>query len=830
MVKVISIILFFFALIAFAPISNAEEYNSNSNTKLVCNLNKADDGYIISYNLPKALFREDPKKEGHFFVYMDGFSVNTNPGDHAYLIKTDSFLLNSVREYDISILSLEYETIPEFNLTDSEIPTIEGHIFDSLDIYKESNANSCINEFYPLNIVDKGINEEYRGYNILNIKIHPIQYNPSTKELRVCTSLVYKITYNENKEADDVSSSKLSKHSINLDPLVKYSILNSDEFIVNEYYSSLSSTENIQQRIIINPEITLPVREDYRGNFLIITISKYYKAAKRLADWKCLLGYECEIRTSPTVEVSDNWTPRNILSEVEDYYRNNPRCNYLLILGDQEDVPGKEWSYRVDGQFGHVTDFYYGCMGGAADHTPDIARGRIPVKTLEEALIVIDKIIDYESNPPIDEEFYSSGLHLAYFGEDSSGSGREYVRHTLTSEEIRDYMISFNKDVKRLYWTDSSTYPKYYSNNFFGNGEEIPTDLQKPYYGWNTTADDIVKAINGGVSYILRRSHGDIESWRYPDFNRNELLKLNNGNMQPVIFSFDCLSGKFANNCLGEQFLKLKNAGCVAYVGMTDTSYSTANDILSVHLFDAMYPSPGIITTLPLSKNISGNKKSGELKLGKLIDIATKGLEISLDDSNEYSYSFIMASKEITHLLGDPSMSIYTSKPTRLKCTATYYQNTIKVNTNSMFQPHIALYDSIADKYYYETRNNPTFSVSDPRKVKICVSNLNSNNTVPCVIQGKDISKSLTILSSEECSDAFTYRCSSEGLCVKINDFISGSGKIVIQSIDNMINKTSDINSNLNREYYFYELSQGYYVVSLILNGNILESKCIYIN
>jgi hypothetical protein len=54
-------------------------------------------------------------------------------------------------------------------------------------------------------------------------------------------------------------------------------------------------------------------------------------------------------------------------------------------------------------------------LGVPFDFWPDFAVGSIPVDTLQQANDVVDKIIDYEQNPPNNTAFYQNITFASQF-------------------------------------------------------------------------------------------------------------------------------------------------------------------------------------------------------------------------------------------------------------------------------------------------------------------------------------------------------------------------------------------------------------------------------
>jgi len=215
-------------------------------------------------------------------------------------------------------------------------------------------------------------------------------------------------------------------------------------------------------------------------NYIIITTNKFLPAVQEFAAWKIRMGYTYEIVS----QVS--WTATQVKNAVQTRYNNwNPKPEYLLIVGDHEDVPGEVYTWGTYGDY--ATDLYYVCMGGTTDYTADMARGRVSVNSLEQAYSVLRKIINYEKNPIINTSFYQTGVNCTIFQDYDPLDGYEDLGSTYATEQIRDYMISKGKIINRIYSANNNVYPMYYNNGYYAPSPaiSIPSGLLKPTYPWN---------------------------------------------------------------------------------------------------------------------------------------------------------------------------------------------------------------------------------------------------------------------------------------------------------------------------------------------------------
>lgn len=106
------------------------------------------------------------------------------------------------------------------------------------------------------------------------------------------------------------------------------------------------------------------------------------------------------------------------------YKNKNSNFYHLLPIGNHLQMPGmiNHFSYPEHSKdFDYYSDFEYACLdynGDNDDMIPDVYYGRIPATTPEESTIAVDKIISYEKDPVMNEDFYNgSGGIFDYSGD-----------------------------------------------------------------------------------------------------------------------------------------------------------------------------------------------------------------------------------------------------------------------------------------------------------------------------------------------------------------------------------------------------------------------------
>ncbi len=516
------------------------------------------------------------------------------------------------------------------------------------------------NTTYPAKIVKIDKINKYRNIQLATVKICPVQYNPYLKKVYAYTNIKYKITFSGATQFFD-----MSQHSANALRMIPDMMLN-NKFIAAEINQYLSSNT----RGVNGPS----------KNYIIITHDDYKAAADSLAQWKRQLGYSVEVVSR------SSWTYTDIESEIHQRYQNwTPKPDYVVMIGDHDKVPGKIISSSAT----FASDLYTVCMNGSGDYYPDMAKGRISVASATQAMSVVKKIIDYEKTPPTLSSFYTNAVNCAYFQE-SSTTGYAERRFAQTSEDIRDYtndVLGYN--VSRIYATGSSVNPTNWNDGTYSAGEALPSYLLKPGFAWDGDYNDINNTINSGVFYVFHRDHGDVQLWGDPYYTTTYMNSLSNGNLTPVVFSINCLTGKFLDTeCFSEKFLRYDNGGAVGVFCHAEVSYSGYNDGLALGLVDAIWSNPGLVPNFTGSGGVSNPTLTPHSDIFTMGDVANQGLLRMVETwgDNEYTH-------QLFHYFGDPAMKIWTQEPTQVTAT---HQTTIDCNDNTFTINSCSLDDGLA--------------------------------------------------------------------------------------------------------------------------------------
>lgn len=685
-------------------------------------LQRTDDGITVAYtfagNAPSACNDGD----GGCVWRIDGFGLRDAPGGYATPFRVDAFAVPEgctavVETVDSAFVDYDCRLAPARRIPEKGTAA-EG-------VVKEGGQNASQGGFYPRKVaVAAWRGSVYRGREICNVVVNPVQYDAAANKARAYSKITYKVRFVPKAGARAMAGA----------PATKPVILPADNMLGNITMNGASAKAGDMA-----VKATGVAAGDDTRDYLIISVDKYAEAVDRFAEWKELLGFRVH------KVLKGSWNSDAVKAEVEKAYAENPALYYLLIVGDHDDVPGQYMEHHADdGDFSvHYTDLYYGCMDGEGDETPDIYRGRLSVSSPEEAATVVDKIIGYEKRPPTDVGFYERGVNCADYLDNDNGVADDYEdrRYVQTAEEIRAYMLGQGKDVERVYSTNYEITPKYWNRNYFSFGEPIPEDMLKPAFAWDGNEGDIRRAINSGVFYVLHRDHGLVDCWENPYFSVKHVDMLQNGDLLPVVFCVNCDNGAFQADCLAERFLRKQGGGAVAVIAASDISYSGYNDALACGLFDAIWPEPGLRPKFPGVNSLGGETPAPTYELGQILDQAqvrvseTFGSPDPSVSSNEKNDSFCrIVTKEIYHCFGDPSMQICTEMPAPFSGVSVTRGNGCVTVGNGGETARITFVNRRTGEVVSHIAPSAVYTTADFEDVDVCVS---GHNRIPYIDAGK---------------------------------------------------------------------------------------------
>ena len=399
------------------------------------------------------------------------------------------------KDVDMEIVPMEPTT---YTLSHQMVPS-RGVIYrnqNPAEIPYEVNPASMTETDYPIyfaTMEEPFIVRDVRG---TSVQCYPFHYNAAANTLTVYRKMT--VTLRENSRP---ATNPLTR--INPTP-VKEAI-------------------GMYQNLFLNYEPTRDaLAQGEKGDILVLTPSAYENAADLYIQWKKEMGYNVEKQV-----VSSG---ANVTSTIQTAYNSNGNLMYVQMFGDWADI--KSNTVTVD-YSAAPADPKMGCVAGN-DNYPDIAIGRFSCSSNAQALVQVNKAINYEKTPNMDPGWRETFIGIG----SSEGSGQG------DDNEV-DYV-----HIQRIYSErlDPFTY-----------------DTENGNYGDNSTATTLAGHVNAGASTIAYCGHGAETYFVTTNYSNTNVNASTNGDRLPFIVSVACVNGKFNQNgdCFAEAWLKKENGGAV---------------------------------------------------------------------------------------------------------------------------------------------------------------------------------------------------------------------------------------------------------------------------
>lgn len=208
----------------------------------------------------------------------------------------------------------------------------------------------------------------------------------------------------------------------------------------------------------------------------------------------------------------------------------------------------------------------------------------------------------------------------------------------------------------------------------YKDGTNVPQEVKDEIVNTATATDMLISNISEGQLIIGHRDHGETKGWTDPSFKINHLGAICS-QYPSVFFSINCLTGEFDANlsdCFAEAILKLDGAA-PSLIAATEASGTWRNDSMIKALFDAMWS--GVIPTFP------GTTASYPIKynrLGDILNYAKSYLLVAHGLSSGVKNHF-----EIYHVIGDPTLQIWTDTPACVNLCAQIVEQKLNINIST---------------------------------------------------------------------------------------------------------------------------------------------------
>ncbi|MCK5079178.1 MAG: hypothetical protein KAR09_04510, partial [Bacteroidales bacterium] len=244
-----------------------------------------------------------------------------------------------------------------------------------------------------------------------------------------------------------------------------------------------------------------------------------------------------------------------------------------------------------------ASDNIYADVSG--NELPDVIFARMTAQNETHLETMITKVINYETDPPTDPDFYNHpitalGWQTERWFQICSETVGGYFKHELGKDPVRINAIYSGNPSVDPWSTNPNTHMvlDYFGPDGLGYIPATPAELG----GWSGgNATDVINGINDGAFLLQHRDHGGVTGWGEPDFQSSDINSLTNTDLS-FIFSINCLTGKYnvSGECFAEKFHRHtsggENAGALGIIAASEVSYSFVNDTYVWGMYDNMWP------------------------------------------------------------------------------------------------------------------------------------------------------------------------------------------------------------------------------------------------
>lgn len=584
----------------------------------------------------------------------------------------------------VSLLVPRGAELVDFNFSSNQVEVVRDHIrlsaapvpvpFSLRDLY--SGEEREFTGSFPGKVVSYANTFIQRGYTWFSFTYSPFTFDGETGTLSLTRSLDLEVEYRL------VSGKKL--------PVKR------DDLLTGMLKRKLENPGQMESLYYDEPGAELKSSPD-KVDYLIVTTEELKPGFEPLIEWKIRKGLQARIVTME--EITDLYDDTTIQLKIKkclyDYYLNHD-LTWVLLGGDAEVVPDQGCyattnlgEYDLE-DFTIPTDLFYACFDrrfdwnstvdnkigqvyrDGHDLVPEIYISRVPVRTAEHVETVVNKILHFELDPPMDNFF--DRILLSGVESWSAWEGKSDSHHR--SEILYRAYIAKEWEGQRYMFYDTGT-------DFPGGS------------AYEVTAANMVEQLNTGFSYFSFSGHGNthyIVLEKGPVFNASHALSLQNEHCG-IVLANGCHVNAFdsIDPCLSEAFLRNPEGGAIAFFGSSRFGFGNpeeSNDFGPSFQYNASF-------SKYLYNDIPGMKWKS---FANVVSMA-KGDHVH-NGSSGGAFSYLLYA---INPIGDPEMPLYTADPSQFDHVRIYrFGKAVTVNTGGIKDCRICLTSADLEEGFHQ--------------------------------------------------------------------------------------------------------------------------------
>ena len=586
--------------------------------------------------------------------------------------------------------------------------------------------------------LDYNCSRKIEHYNLLYFSIHPFSYNGINHQLTLNQTIELSIVVTSSDEMASPVVLPVNQLISNIENrnLVSRAAVNGDE-IDFLYPESMYPTSGEQQNI------------DYE--YIIISPSWAVSYFMPLVNWKTQKGIKTKILTIPEIDNHYSGETRQIRikNALHDYYDGQYKgLKYVLLAGEPSLVPSQECIIEVHNSNNDTIaytpcDLYYssfktmnwdknnnGIYGEREDSVnldSDIIVSRLPFSSGNDAQSFVNRILEYEKNPNTDN--WENNILLC-----GTGLGRMIYFQGEQHSDVVELGNNISKIISKVW--NGIQYRFYDTLTDFPNGAN-----------YDFTSANLQSELEKGYTFVQVDTHGSPTTWSmettdegspYKSYGTYNAAALTNSSYS-VITTSSCLTNDFSYpySCLSKALMFNPNSGILGYLGASSNSWSISSNYYLKNFYKHL-----------LSSN---DKRFASAARNAKQEFINYNWHLSYADT--YRWTILTF-----NTIGDPEMSVYTSRPQSFQNVSIVYNNNCLSVDAKLDGCRICLMSANDDgnSYYkvYENVRCAQFNTLNCDTLSLCITCPNYipyQRTINNVtyIQNETISENRHVISQE---------------------------------------------------------------------------------
>jgi hypothetical protein len=502
----------------------------------------------------------------------------------------------TVKEISLSELGITAPLMPaQPSLSKSVEP--EDVAFEFNDGVYETDA------FYALPQATAEILGTMRSVRIGLISASPMEYNPVTNVIRVCTDMTVRVSY-LHPDWDLTRAKERQYYSPVFEPIY--------DMISN--YEPMTADKD-------------PITE-YPIKYVIVSDRMFESQLQPFIEWKTEKGFVVETYYTDSIGTSNTVIKTFLQNLYQAATPEDPAPSYVLLVGDAQQIQ------PFAGSAGdHITDLRFCEFTG--DNFPEIMYGRFSAQNPTQLQPQIDKTLEYEQYQMPDP---------SYLGEVTLIAGVDGTYASTYGNGQINYGTTYYFNAEHGIYSNTWLYPA-------SDGSGVNTQ--------------VIQTINDGLSLANYTAHCGHDSWSDPYINTGNVQNFTNYHKYLLGIGNCCLSNTFGTDystpCFGEVWMQLQDRGGIGYIGGTNSTYWDEDYWWGVGYGPVVGSGPTYEqTTLGAYDGLfhdHGEPVSDHYITNDAV-IYAGNMAVSQSTSSKKTYYW-----EIYHLMGDPSVMTYLGVP-----------------------------------------------------------------------------------------------------------------------------------------------------------------------